>query len=132
MIDYRNATNEEVLAEWDRGGSVWSCELGGLGPGYEQCIQMMGFEFLRAMLSEPFDYDGKSDDKAAWSAYVDSIEAMPGPAAIISKLGPSGAQFGAAMNIASVFARHGYAKGMELVPEDRRIQVSKNFPNLNA
>ena len=132
MIDWRTATNEEALAEWDRGGSVWSCELGGLGPGYEQCIQIMGFEFLREMLANPFDYEGKADDKDVWRAYVKDIESAPGPKAIIEKLGPSGAQFGAAMNIASVFARKGYAKGMETVPEDRRIQVSKTFPSIAA
>lgn len=132
MIDWKNATNEDVLAEWDRGGSVWSCELGGLGPGYEQCIQIMGFEFLRAMLADPFDYEGKAEDRDVWRTYVDKIEKQPGPKAIIEKLGPSGAQFSAAMNIASVFAKNGYAKGMDMVPEDRRIQVSKNFPSIAA
>lgn len=130
MIDYRSASNEDALTEWDNGGVIWSCEMGGLGPGYEQCIQIMTFEFLRAMLADPFDYDGKADDKEAWRAYVDRIEAMPGPKSIIETLGPSGAQFGAAMNIAGVFARHGYARGMEMVPKNRRIQVSKTFPSM--
>jgi hypothetical protein len=131
MIDWKSATNEDALAEWDRGGSVWSCELGGLGPGYEQCIQIMGFEFLRAMLADPFDYS-KADDKDQWKAYIDKIEGMPGPKSVIEQLSPSGAQFGAAMNIASVFARNGYSKGMDMVPEDRRIQVSKDFQSIAA
>ena len=132
MIDWKNATNEDVLAEWDRNGSVWSCELGGLGPGYEQCIQIMGFEMLRAMVADPFDYEANDGDQDAWRAYSKHIESEPTVKAIIEKLGPSGAQFGAAMNIASVFAKNGYAKGMEMVPEDRRIQVSKNFPSIAA
>ena len=132
MIDWKNATNADVLAEWDRNGSVWSCELGGLGPGYEQCIQIMGFEMLRAMEADPYDYVANEGNEDAWRAYSKRIESEPTVKAIIEKLGPSGAQFGAAMNIASVFAKNGYAKGMEMVPEDRRIQVSKNFPSIAA
>src|SRR5581483_2130454 len=28
------------LARWDAGRAVWSIEMGGLGPGYEQCIHI--------------------------------------------------------------------------------------------
>jgi hypothetical protein len=130
MIDYKKATNEEVLAEWDSGGSVWSIELGGLGPGYEQCIQLMGFEMLRAIIASPPDWEKMSDDMTAWRAFRDQIEKDDGVAKVVEKLGPSGAQHGAAMNLATVFARNGYSKGMEMVPDDRRIQVSKTFPSL--
>ena len=132
MMYDENTTNEDVLKAWDTGDSVWSCELGGIGPGYEQCIQLMGFEMLRAMLANPIDWEAMSGDehKAERQAYYDKIEAAPGVKAAIEKLQPSGAQHGAAMNIASVFARNGYAKGMDMVPKDRRIQVRKNFPSL--
>lgn len=129
-MHWENMTCESAIERWDAGQPVWSCSMGGLGPGYEQCIQIMGFEMLRAMLAEPFDYATKGDDQKAWRTYVDQIDATPNVSAAVEKLGPSGAQHGAAMNIASVFARNGYAKGMELVPKDRRIQVSKNFPTL--
>lgn len=126
MIDFSNATNEDALAEWDRGGSVWSCEMGGLGPGYEQCIQLMGFEMLRAMVENPpTSWDGDEDQRRK---YLDQIEDAPNVKSVVEKIGPTGAQFGAAMNIALVFARNGYAEGMALIPKDRRIQVSKNFP----
>lgn len=91
MIDYLNATNEDALKEWDDGGSVWSCSLGGFGPGYEQCIQLMGFEFLRAMLADPFDYEADSSDNDKWRAYVDRIEKMDSPKSVMDKLCPSGA-----------------------------------------
>jgi hypothetical protein len=67
-----------------------------------------------------------------WREYADKIDALPEIKAVVHHLGPSGAQHGAAMNLASIFARNGYAKGMEMVPEDRRIQVSKNFPTLDG
>lgn len=43
-MDWRTATNETALAAWDAGEPVWSCDMGGMGPGYEQCIQIMGFD----------------------------------------------------------------------------------------
>lgn len=135
MIYDDTTTNEDVLRAWDAGDSVWSCSLGGLGPGYEQCIQLMGFEMLRAMLANPFDWDGfegvgDGEKRARWEAYSEKIEADPTVAKTVKHLQPSGAQHGAAMNIASVFARNGYAKGMAMVPDDRRIQVRKHFPTL--
>ena len=39
---------EKMLAAWDGGDTVWSIELGGLGPGYEQAIQVAAIEFARA------------------------------------------------------------------------------------
>lgn len=32
-------TCEEALARWDAGETVFTAEMGGLGPGYEQAIQ---------------------------------------------------------------------------------------------
>jgi hypothetical protein len=134
-MDWRNSTNEDALAAWDRGEPVWSCDMGGMGPGYEQCIQLMGFEMLRAMVASPpenWEVLTGPDGRDAWSEYKDKIEAVPGVKAAIESLQPSGAQFGAAMNIASVFARNGYSGGVEKIPEERRIQVSKNFPTLDG
>lgn len=127
-------TAHDALAKWDAGAPVWSCEMGGIGPGYEQCIQEMGFEMLRAMLASPIDWSSVSGEagRSAWREYSDKIKATPNVKAVVEKLGPSGAQFGAAMNIASVLARHDYAGGMDMVPEDRRILVSKHFPSEQA
>lgn len=136
-MDWKTASNEDALAAWDRGDLVWTCDMGGMGPGYEQCIQIMAFEMLRAMLANPVEdwtkltaSEGGSAD--AWREYRDKIDNDPTVKSVIEKLGPSGAQHGAAMNIASVFARHGYAKGMEMVPKDRRIMVQRNFPTLDG
>ncbi len=133
-MDWRTATNEDALAAWDRGEPVWTCDMGGMGPGYEQCIQIMGFEMLRAMLAHPGDWLKMIGDEGRdeWRKYRDMIEALPEVKAVVSYLGPSGAQFGAAMNIASVFAMNGYSRGVEMVPQARRIQVQKSFPTLDG
>ncbi len=40
----------EWLRRWDAGETVWTVSLGGLGPEYEQCIQITGAEILRWLL----------------------------------------------------------------------------------
>ena len=42
----------EALARWDRGWNVFTIEMGGLGPGYEQCIHIAVFELIRDHLGE--------------------------------------------------------------------------------
>lgn len=122
-------TNEEALAAWDAGNEVDSCSQGGLGKRYEQVIQVMGFEMLRAMLANPCNWDEFDTDDEKWRAYRDKIEAVPEVSNSIEKMEPSTAQFGSAMNLASVFARHGYEKACEMIPEDRRIKVKKELVN---
>jgi hypothetical protein len=131
-MDWRKSTNEDALAAWDKNEPIWSCDMGGMGPGYEQAIQLMGFEMLRAIVANPppVAFEALRLNKEEFKAYSDKIEKLPAVKEVISKVQPSGAQFGAAMNIAFVFAINGYAKGMEMVPEDRRIQVQKEMPTL--
>jgi hypothetical protein len=121
----KDMTNEVVLQRWDEGKNVWSIEMGGIGPGYEQAIQNMGFAMLRVMVETPPDWQKAVDDKKYWWEYMDQVDANPRVSAIVKRIGPSGAQHGAAMNMASVFARHGYAKGMSMVKDSRHIQVNK-------
>lgn len=115
----------DLIRKWDE-GHAWSIELGGLGPGYEQCIQIMGFEMLRYLVDNNvvIDWDDETSVKTAYEAAEESIKP------IISKLGVSGGQFGAARNLAAVFYRNGPIKAMEMAPDDRRIQVGPNFPSL--
>lgn len=44
-------TAEELLAHWDAGRSIWSIEVGGIGPGYEQAIQVLAVETVREALA---------------------------------------------------------------------------------
>jgi hypothetical protein len=100
--------------------------MGGIGPGYEQAIQVMAFDFLGWMHSHPPEdgWDEMKGDK--WRMY--SSECEEACKQTVKRIGPSGAQFGAAMNIASVFARQGYAEALSMVGPDRHILVSKRFP----
>ena len=71
------------------------------------------------------DFDDSAKGKELWSAYRTKIESTHPVPTVIGGLQSSGAQFGAAMNAASVFARHGYATGMGMAPEGRRITLTK-------
>lgn len=116
------------LKRWDEGRSVWSIEMGGLGPGYEQAIQITVAEILRIML------DHKPDgiawvDAEVWKKDRDDIEKVAFGVEAISRLGLSGAQFGAAMGLAAQLYRFGPREVMKIEEvKKRHIQVSRTFP----
>jgi hypothetical protein len=113
---------EDLLARWDAGESVWSVEMGGVGPGYEQAIQNTAFEVLRALVAGKYDA-ARWSDRDAWGEDRDAIEAAVFP--LVQGEGLSGAQWGAALNIATVFYRQGHEAGRKLAGAGRAIQVSK-------
>jgi len=115
----------DALAKWDAGESVMTVEMGGLGPGYEQCIHIMAFEIIRK-------WGGKRDEILAmpkaerWDALVGGI-----PKAIMEEIGPSGAQVGAASNLAWITIDRGWRAAIEdPAVKDRHIQVSKAYPKV--
>ncbi len=125
------ATVEEWLDRWDAGNTVWSVEMGGLGPGYEQAIQITVAELVRIILGNGFDWSKWNDpDADAWIWKRDREliyeYAMNNP--VIKELGLSGAQYGAALFLAARLCIDGPIEVMRN-PEvqKRRIQVNRNF-----
>ena len=117
-------TAKDALARWDKGESVFSIEMGGLGPSYEQAIQILIFELIRDNAEKPLP-EPKSADAETWGdATVSRIDEDCG--------GFSGAQVGAARSVAYRAIRDGWEKMLESAPQDRRIQVSKSFPSLTT
>ena len=114
--------NGQLIAAWNNNEPVTVIEMGGLGPDYEQAIYILAFAFLNELLTQPQPIDFKLADKT-----VCDIEKLPAIGALITKVGPSGAMIGAAWNVAFVFMRHGYEKGLAMAP-DRHITVQKNTP----
>jgi len=126
--DFYGKDAAEWLQRWDSGHSVWSIEMGGLGPGYEQCIQVTAAEILRHLLAERYDAS-KWEDKDQWKRDLDAIESFGHSNKIIKKLGLSGAQWGAACNIALNFYQRGPAIALlDEAIKDRHIQVRRDFP----
>lgn len=127
-IELYGESAQDWLDRWDEGRSVWSIEMGGLGPGYEQCIHVTAAELLRHMLAEGYDANAWSDADT-WSGDRDKIDTYSHANETINALGLSGAQYGAALNLAAMLYRRGprHVLNDERV-KDRHIQVSKNFP----
>lgn len=124
-------TVTELLAAWDSGESIWSIEMGGLGPGYEQAIQICAVEFARS--GKDFSPSGDKDaDNKAWEAICSArLKEINTPE---SELGLSGAQFGAAAWLAWKWCHAGGPENLIQMakkqdPEDdRSIQVSRQWP----
>lgn len=129
-------TIDEALAAWDAGDEVQTVEMGGLGLGYEMAIQCVAFELMRALRDDPdlARMNAETPNDGVFpQAFKDRLDA------IVRKLdekdengryklgGLSGAQVGAAKNIAINLTRHGYANAREKVP-DRLIFVRKQDP----
>lgn len=119
----------DVLARWDAGRSVWSVEMGGLGPGYEQALQITAFEILRHLLAAKYDAATWTASEV-WKADMEKIEKAVFP--VVDGLGLSGAQWGGALQIAARLYRDGPITFIKSVPEDRKIQVAKDWPRLAA
>lgn len=126
--DTYGADAADWLKRWDAGRSVWSIEMGGIGPGYEQCIQITAAEILRHLLERKYE-PASWDDRETWRRDREEIEAAGFANERISALGLSGGQWGSAMNLALHFYRRGpRAVMMDERVKDRHIQVSRPFP----
>lgn len=120
----------EWLRRWDAGDNVWTIEMGGLGPGYEQCIQITMAEILRHMLDKKYDASAWMIDGKYWERDVEKIREYGFANVVIKRLGLSGAQWGAALGLAAQMYRRGPADVMcdERVESDRRIQTCQAMP----
>jgi len=112
---------KEALKWWDEGESIFSIEMGGLGPGYEQCIHIVCFELIRALLGKKLP-----DDKDQLNAMFDKVLFANKK---VMDLGLSGAQAAAGKNLAYQYlkSKHWHLV-LDKVPSDRQIQVQKTIP----
>ena len=122
-------TGKIALERWDAGDSIWSVEMGGLGPGYEQAIQILAVECLRKLYEVGFNW--RDPEETFDQAHVRAVRLLEPVADRFSKpcLGFSGAQVGAAMNVATMLHRRGYREALQdPVVKDRLIQISRRWP----
>jgi hypothetical protein len=127
-IQMYGADAADWLARWDAGKSVWTIEMGGMGPGYEQCIHITAAEVLRHLLEAKYD-PSLWQDKDVWKRDREVIEKYGFANKRIEALGLSGAQWGAAVSIATKLYMDGPRKIMnEPSIKDRHIQVQRTFP----
>ncbi len=121
-------TAEEWLARWDKGESCWSIEMGGLGPGYEQAIQITVAEILRHLIESKYPVETWTEVEH-WKRDREKIEKAGFAIPRICVLGLSGAQWGAALHLAVCIYRDGPIAVMtDERCNERKIQVSRTFP----
>jgi hypothetical protein len=125
-------TAKEQLEKWDAGDSIWMVEMGGLGPGYEQAIQVLAMELVRDKLNQTLPPIGDP----AWGSWGDETVSRIDyrkPDGTYACGGFSGAQVGAAKSLALHILRHGPAKAFsDEAGKNRMIQVSRTWPNIPA
>lgn len=125
-MNFLETTAIQALEKWDAGQPIWTIELGGMGPGYEQCIQVAAMEVLRDAIKDAIDPE---DEKVFYTRAEKTIsyhdEALGGM---------SGAQAGSAMGLAYRAYRMGWsemlldAQKQEGFKQDRFILISKHWP----
>ncbi len=113
----------EQLRRWDGGGVIWSIEMGGLGPGYEQSIQILAIEIVRDEIDKPLPRPPPHDWADATVGRVDVRQ----PDGSYTCGGFSGAQVGVARALAWKWLTVGPAAVCAEFP-DRKIQVSRFWP----
>ena len=126
QTDLYGKDGAEVLARWDRGDIIHTIEMGGMGPGYEQCIQIVAMEVLRVCLNKKYDAS-LWEDKDIWARDRDEIDKAVSPQ--ITDLGLSGAQWGAGLQLGTGFYMHTPAELMKKVKADRLIMASRTIPS---
>jgi len=120
----------EWLSRWDNNDIVWTVEMGGLGPGYEQSIQIAAAEALRIMITENFDHTQWSNQNV-WDADRKKMdEAAFNKEGKIAKQNLSGAQWGAALSLATtLYMRDPWVALSDDRVKDRLVQVQREFPD---
>lgn len=123
----------EWLRRWDEGRAVWSIEMGGLGPGYEQAIQACAAELVRLMLMQGYESDKLTNGAYGKRLNAEVADSIYSHAVSMGLGGLSGAQFGAAKNLAWFIYSDGPIKVMnDPRVKDRHIQVSNRWPGANV
>lgn len=129
-MNFHPITAADALDRWDEGKTVFTIEMGGLGPGYEQAIQVLVFEIVRDYLGKEQTFPPEDSPEFADFSSKFGDETVH---RINKKMGGfSGAQVGAAKQIAYRGLVMGWEAMIKSIPQDRLIQVSKSFPVLTS
>lgn len=121
--DFYGITAEDVLSRWDSGLTIWSIECGGLGPGYEQGLQVLAVEIVREAIQRRAPRDAKLDE-------AKMLELADAAVKRLGRLyGYSGAQVGMARWLAGKWLRVGPAalvrEAKDRGQAERMIQVDR-------
>jgi len=118
-------TKETVIKKWKENYPVHSIEMGGIGPSYEQAIQILAWEIYSTWTGADSIIGGNYTDE--YTRFSDEVTNR------LNKFyGFSMAQVGAARNLAAHFIQNGHAETLEKFDDDRKILVTRNFPTFKS
>lgn len=121
MIGTIPSTVKEALKNWDAGEPVFTLELGGLGPSYEQCIHVAIFESARRIMAMPISHLSKAAKLQLIERTILQVDNKKG-------LQLSGAQAVVARSFLYRALMEGWGEVVNSVDKDRHIQVMKWWP----
>lgn len=120
-------TAAEQLERWDAGEIIWTLEMGGLGPGYEQAIQILAIEIVRDEIGK--ELPPPSTPLHGWADATAARIDRKLPDGRYSCGGFSGAQVGAAKWLAYQWLHIGPAALLEKTFDKMRsIRVDRFWP----
>lgn len=115
-------TIKEIMKVYDDGYPVYSIEMGGLGPSYEQVIQVSAFEIIKDL---KFKCPNKKQAEKVLDRSLMKIDKK-------MDMGHSGATAGAAKWLAYKFMNTGYAETINTAPKNRLIQIDNRWGKLRT
>lgn len=120
-------TVDDALKQWDAGESVFSVEMGGIGPGYEMAIQGLVFEMLRELRYLTLPPVGAEVDRELSDEFIRVSDEVAKRCDPLPWARFSGAQVSAAQSlVACIMRRGGYRAALrDEAVKDRLIQVCK-------
>lgn len=123
-------TAAQLVDAWDRGEIITSIEMGGIGPGYEQAIQLATIEVCRELQGVELPEEEEEKDIALVNLlFREALYRVEGRL----NLGLSGAQAAAIINLSYRYLKAGHAATLQSaraqpIEQDRFIQVSNTWP----
>lgn len=131
-------TAEEAVAAWNAGKEIATIEMGGLSKGYEMAIQVTAFAIMEALLAEeawlkvvreyPTGQTWPDGLRQFVDGVISEIDKKDEETGRFALGGLSGAQAGAATNLALNVVRNGFQNGRDQVGNERIIWLSKSDP----
>lgn len=122
-MTWKDMTLEDALKAWDAGDIVTSIEMGGLGAGYEQAIQIGTFELAKEIKDVVLPED--SDKLNTMLDQFLRVVMDKDDTGFLDGL--SGAQAGAIKSLAYHFVVDGYVETLSQVEDDRRTMTQNNM-----
>lgn len=121
-------TGADWVARWDAGDIIWTIDMGGMGPGYEQALQTAAVEMVRWFVKDKTDPAIFADEEE-YPKLRDRMDDELFNGGPLSGMGLSGAQVGAARNLACFMYRDGPESVMaDDRVKDRHIMISNKWP----